>query len=66
MAAVVLRVGDSVAADELKAWINARVDAKYQRLDRVLLCDDFPRNAAGKTLKRELRAPFWAGREQKI
>jgi len=22
--------------------------------------DDFPRNAAGKTLKREMRAPFWA------
>jgi len=21
--------------------------------------DDFPRNAAGKTLKREMRAPFW-------
>jgi hypothetical protein len=28
--------------------------------------DDFPRNAAGKTLKREMRAPFWAGREAKI
>jgi len=64
--AVVLRVGEDIAADDLKAWINARVDAKYQRLDRVLLCDDFPRNAAGKTLKRELRAPFWVGREQKI
>jgi hypothetical protein len=31
-----------------------------------LLMDDFPRNAAGKTLKREMRAPFWAGREAKI
>ncbi len=66
VAAVVLRSKDGVAADELKAWINARVAAKYQRLERVLLCDDFPRNAAGKTLKRELRAPFWAGREHKI
>ena len=64
--AVVLRVKGSIAADELKAWINARVDAKYQRLDRVMLLDDFPRNAAGKTLKRDLRAPFWVGRERNI
>jgi len=32
----------------------------------VVLFDEFPRNAAGKTLKRELRAPFWAGRERGI
>ena len=66
VAAVVLRQKDSVGADELRDWINARVAAKYQRLDRVLVMDDFPRSAAGKTLKRELRAPFWAGRAQKI
>jgi len=66
VAAVVLRAGESIAADELKAWINARVAATYQRLDRVVLFDEFPRNAAGKTLKRELRAPFWAGRERGI
>jgi hypothetical protein len=28
--------------------------------------DDFPRNAAGKTLKREMRAAFWEGLERKI
>jgi len=27
---------------------------------------DFPRNAAGKILKRELRDPYWAGRVRKI
>jgi hypothetical protein len=26
----------------------------------------FPRNAAGKTLKRELREPSWAGKDRKI
>ena len=66
VAAIVLRESESVAADEIKDWINARVAAKYQRLERVIVMDDFPRNAAGKTLKRELRAPFWAGRETKI
>jgi acyl-coenzyme A synthetase/AMP-(fatty) acid ligase len=39
-------------------WINARVAAKYQRVDHVVVLEEFPRNAAGKTLKRELRAPF--------
>lgn len=66
VAAVVLREKDSAGADELKQWINARVAAKYQRLDRVIVMDAFPRNAAGKTLKREMRAPFWEGRARKI
>ena len=65
-AAVVLHPGASVDAYTLRDWINARVAAKYQRVDRVLIMDAFPRNAAGKTLKRELRAPFWEGRAAKI
>lgn len=66
VAAVVLRNPGSASADELEEWINARVAARYQRIDRVLIMEDFPRNAAGKTLKREMRAPFWEGREAKI
>jgi long-chain acyl-CoA synthetase len=66
VAAVVLRTPGSIGAEELKAWINDRVAAKYQRVDRVLVMDDFPRNAAGKTLKREMRAAFWEGRDRKI
>ncbi len=59
VAAVVLREPGCVAADALRDWVNARVAAKYQRLSRVIVMEDFPRNAAGKTLKRELRAPYW-------
>lgn len=66
VAAVVLRERDSVTADDLREWINARVAARYQRVERVLVMDDFPRNAAGKTLKRELRAPYWEGRDRQI
>lgn len=66
VAAVVLKTGTSVTADDLREWINARVAAKFQRVERVVIFDDFPRNAAGKTLKREMRAPFWEGREAKI
>ena len=63
VAAVVLMQSGSVSGDELREWVNARVAAKYQRLARVIVMDDFPRNAAGKTLKRELRAPFWPAQE---
>ena len=66
VAAVVLRAHEHVEADALRDWINARVGARYQRLDRVLILADFPRNAAGKTLKRELREPFWKDRDRKI
>ncbi|MBT6883128.1 MAG: acyl--CoA ligase [Rhodospirillaceae bacterium] len=53
--AVVLKTDASVAEETLKDWINANVAAKFQRVSRVLIMDDFPRNAAGKTLKRAIR-----------
>ena len=62
--AVVLR--EAVDADSLRDWINARVAAKYQRVERVIVMQDFPRNAAGKTLKREMRDPFWKGSDRAI
>jgi acyl-CoA synthetase (AMP-forming)/AMP-acid ligase II len=66
VAAVVLREQGAARDDELRDWINARVAAKYQRVDRVIILDEFPHNTAGKTLKRELRAPFWIGRDRAI
>ena len=66
LAAVVLQAHARVSAEALCDWINARVAARYQRVDHVVILPDFPRNAAGKTLKRELRLPYWEGRAQKI
>jgi long-chain acyl-CoA synthetase len=66
LAAVILRAGATATADELREWINARVSARYQRVSTVVILDDFPRSAAGKTLKREMREPYWAGREKKL
>lgn len=42
------------SAQELLAWANARL-AKTQRLSGLEFCTEFPRNALGKVLKRELR-----------
>lgn len=54
-AAVTLVPSGSVLEPDLKAWINSRVGAKFQRVFDVQILSDFPRNVAGKTLKRELR-----------
>lgn len=60
VAAVTLRPGESITPAELKEWINSRVDAKFQRVSDVILMDSFPRNVAGKTLKREMRDQYKA------
>jgi long-chain acyl-CoA synthetase len=64
--AVILRAGLTVTAEELRLWTNSRVAARYQQLAEVIVLDDFPRSAAGKTLKRVMREPYWAGSGRKI
>lgn len=66
LAAVILRDGVLTTAEELRNWINERVAARYQRVSEVVIMNDFPRSAAGKTLKREMREPYWAARAKKI
>ncbi|HJV85735.1 MAG TPA: AMP-binding protein [Noviherbaspirillum sp.] len=66
LAAVVLKPSRAATAEQLKEWTNLRVAARYQRVSDVVIMDAFPRNAAGKTLKRELRDPYWQGRGEKI
>ncbi len=55
VAAVLLQHGQTADEAALRDWINANVEAKFQRVSRVLIKDAFPRSAAGKTLKRVLR-----------
>jgi len=66
LAAVILKRQDEITAEQLRDWINERVDGKHQRVCEVVLMTDFPRSTAGKTLKRELREPFWIGRDTRI
>ncbi len=66
VAAVILQEPERISAEELRDWINERVHAKYQRVDSVVIMEDFPRSTAGKTLKRILREPYWTGRNSKI
>lgn len=63
---VILRPGSQVTGPQLRDWINERVSARYQRVSEVVVMAEFPRSAAGKILKRELREPYWAGMGRKI
>ena len=58
IAAVVLKDAGVIEAEELQQWVNSRVAARYQRVHRLVILEDFPRSAAGKTLKRVLRDEF--------
>ena len=66
MAAVILREPGAVTEECLRDWINERVDGKHQRLNAVVIMEDFPRSTAGKTLKRVIRETYWAGRDTRI
>lgn len=58
MPALTPKPGSQTTAKELKTWVNGRVGAKFQRVTRVKVLNEFPRNVAGKILKRELRDAF--------
>ena len=58
VAAVICHSDYCVSAATLKLWTNQRVHAKFQKVKEILILDSFPRNVAGKTLKREMRETY--------
>jgi long-chain acyl-CoA synthetase len=58
VAGVVLKSDQRLTTQELVEWTNMHVDAKFQRISDAIFYDEFPRNVAGKTLKREMREAF--------
>ena len=62
-AVVVLRHDVSVEPDELVGWCRERL-AGYKVPKTVDVVAELPRNPTGKVLKRELRKPYWEGRER--
>ncbi|HZU19136.1 MAG TPA: AMP-binding protein [Candidatus Dormibacteraeota bacterium] len=64
-AIVVRRPGAAVTEEELIAWTGGRL-AGFKRPRSVDFVASIPRNPSGKILKRELREPYWAGRERRV
>ena len=58
LALVVPRPETDADAGEILRWLNEHV-GKRQRVVTVEIRHELPRNAAGKLLKRDLRAPYW-------
>ena len=64
--AVVLRApGSTVSEADIIAFCRERL-AHYQCPTSVDFIDELPRNATGKILKRDLRAPYWSSHERNI
>jgi acyl-CoA synthetase (AMP-forming)/AMP-acid ligase II len=64
-AIVVRKEGEGVDADEIIDFCRERL-ASYKRPRSVDFIDELPRNPSGKVLKRELREPYWAGKQRRV
>ena len=64
-AAVQRRAGASLAAAEVIDFCRRHL-ADYKMPREVSFHDDFPRDTAGKLVKRLLREPYWAGRATRV
>ena len=61
--AVVALEGPMPAEEELIAWCRERL-AGYKCPKTVDITDALPRNPTGKILKKDLRKPYWEGRDR--
>ena len=64
-AIVVRAAGQDPTPEEIIAYSRERL-AHYKCPTSVELTDALPRNPSGKILKRELRAPYWEGRDRAV
>jgi acyl-CoA synthetase (AMP-forming)/AMP-acid ligase II len=64
-AVVVPAHGAAIDADALIAYCREHL-AAFKCPRSVDVLDELPRNPTGKVLKKELRAPYWEGRDRRI
>lgn len=59
----VVAVEGPTSEEELVAWCRERL-ARYKCPRSIDIVDALPRNPTGKILKKDLRKPFWEGRDR--
>jgi acyl-CoA synthetase (AMP-forming)/AMP-acid ligase II len=64
-ATVVRSPGSSLTGEEIMAFAREHL-ASYKVPRSVDFTDELPRTGSGKLLKRQLRAPYWAGRTAQV
>ncbi|HEU5169316.1 MAG TPA: hypothetical protein VFU46_02195, partial [Gemmatimonadales bacterium] len=64
-AAVQVRPGHVLSAQEVRDFARGHL-ADYKVPRDVSFVEDFPRDTAGKLVKRLLREPYWRGRSRQI
>jgi acyl-CoA synthetase (AMP-forming)/AMP-acid ligase II len=64
-AIVVPRPGQTVTEEEIIAYARERI-AGFKLPKSIDFADALPRNAAGKVLRRQLRAPYWEGHLRQV
>ena len=57
--------GSSLTVEEITAFAREHL-ASYKVPRSVDFMDELPRTGSGKLLKRQLRAPYWAGRTAQV
>jgi acyl-CoA synthetase (AMP-forming)/AMP-acid ligase II len=64
-AVVIAKPGETVDPASVIAYARERI-ANYKVPKSVDVVTAIPRNASGKILRRELREPYWEGRERRV
>jgi fatty-acyl-CoA synthase/long-chain acyl-CoA synthetase len=64
-AVLVLKPGESLSEEDVIAYSREHL-ASYKIPRSISYIDEIPRTGSGKTLKRDLRAPYWEGHESLI
>ncbi len=64
-AVVVRKPGSDLSGEQLIEWSRPRL-AGFKRPRSVDFVEVIPRNPSGKILKRELREPYWKGKERRV
>jgi long-chain acyl-CoA synthetase len=62
----VLQAGASVDEDTLKAWCRERIAGYKVPKSIEFRSEPLPMSGALKVLKRDLRAPYWEGKERMV
>ena len=65
MAYVVVKDGREVSSEDVIEYARSKI-ARYKCPKTVEFIEALPRNASGKILRKDLRAPYWVGKDRHV